>query len=97
MAMASRRFGERVRLSDLDPGSGVPYCQERFAELPDWVMDLVLNMGVQPDRWNRLVERGEVLELPFFDGWHRVPREVNWRALPTSVGWPGAARSGVAA
>ncbi|MGW4398437.1 hypothetical protein ACWEHA_24400 [Amycolatopsis nivea] len=97
MAKVSRAADERVRLSDVDPQTGVAYCRERFRDLPGWVMDLVLGMGISAEQWNGLVERGEVLEVPCLDGWHRVPRSVNWRERATSEGWPGAARSAVAA
>ena len=93
----SRLPGERFRLSDVDPETGRRFCELRFGELPGEVMDLVANMGVSPSHWNALVARGDVLEVPYLDGWHRVPRPVNWRERATSEGWPGAARSAVAA
>ncbi|SRR6266542_3351515 len=83
---------ERFRLSDVDPATGRSFSETRFGELPELVMDLVLHMGVSPERWNALVERGEALEVPYLDGWHTVTRAWDWRQAPKSVGWPGAAR-----
>ncbi len=94
MATKTVPVGTRFRLSDVDPATGRPYCQARFRDLPHWVMDVVLTMGVSPDAWNDLVEHGRVLEVSCLDGWHRVRGAWDWRQAPKSVGWPGA---GVAA
>jgi len=97
-AQVRRLPGERFRLSDVDKETGRRFCDLRFVDLPELVQDLVLNMGVSPERWNALVERGEVLEVPCLDGVHSVSRPVVWGDRRSSrTGWPGAARVGVAA
>ena len=88
---------ERFQLSDVDPDTGRLFSETRFGDLPELVMDVVLHMGVSPERWNALVERGEVLEVPYLDGWHTVPGAWDWRAAASSIGWPGGARTAVAA
>lgn len=88
---------ERFRLSDVDPDTGHSFSETRFGDLPELVMDVVLHMGVSPERWNALVERDEVLEVPYLDGWHTVPGTWDRRGARTTAGWPGGARVGVAA
>lgn len=80
----------RFRLTDVDPEIGRRYVELRFRDLPGWVADVVLAMGVNPGRWNALVEAREVLELPELEGWHTVPRPRGWVPTgPTRPGWPG--------
>ncbi|QRP47936.1 hypothetical protein [Amycolatopsis sp. FDAARGOS 1241] len=96
-AQVRRLPGERFRLSDVDSETGCRFCDLRFADLPELVMDLVTNMGVSPERWSTLVERGEVLEVPYLDGWQTVFPPVVWGDRRASrVGWPGAVQARVA-
>lgn len=87
---------DSFRFADDNPCIGLPMAQSRFADLPDYAADVVLNMGVSPQQWNALVEDGRVLEVAALDGWHRLPRRRDWRKAPSRSGWPGAARRGEA-
>jgi hypothetical protein len=85
--------GQCFRFSDIDPESGRRYLSLRFAHLPVWAQDIVLHMGVQPQRWNELVSDGMVLERAELAGDHTIPLPRGVRpGRPLRDGIPGASR-----